>query len=133
MERFDKTLTVRDLSLAAALASYNVPPDPRNFEDHFDMEGRRFYAWHFLDRTSHTGELTVDLIAAWADPDAFNAKNPTHPWAYIMIAFKNRDHLRERCAQNAPKYLISRGKSKALVDPNSKRSTQETILAKIGI
>ncbi len=133
MDRFAKTLTVHDLSLAAALVSYNVPPDPRGFEDHFDMEGRRFFCWHFLDRTTHSNELTVDLIAAWKDPDAFNAKHPTHPWSYVMIAFKNREHLRQRCAKNAPKYILQRGGAWGVVDPASKRSTQETILAKIGI
>ena len=133
MERFAKTLTVRDLSLAAALVAYHVPPDPRGFEDHFDVEGRRFFAWHFLARTTHTGELTVDLIAAWAEPDAFNVKHPRHTWSYIMISFKNREHLRERCSKNAPKYIIQKGKSVAVVDPASPRSTQEIILAKIGI
>lgn len=133
MERFAKTLTVQDISLAAALVAYDVPPDPRGFEDHFDVDGRRFFNWHFLDRTTESGERTVDLIAAWADPDAFNAKHPRHPWSYMMIMLKNRAHLRERCSKNAPKYIIQRGKSKAVIDPASPRSTQETILAKIGI
>ena len=133
MERFSKALTVHDLSLAAALAAYHVPPDPRGFEDHFDMEGRRFFCWHFLDRTTHTGELTVDLIAAWANPEEFNSKHPAHAWAYIMIAFKNRDHLRERCAKNVPKFLINNGRSYALIDPKASREIQEAIMVKIGI
>ena len=133
MERFAKALTVHDLSLAAALAAYHVPPDPRGFEDHFDMEGRRFFCWHFMDRTTHSGELTMDLIAAWADPEAFNAKFPKHAWSYVMIAFKNRDHLRDRCSKNAPKFLINRGSSFALIDPGSPKDIQETIMLKIGI
>ena len=133
MDRFAKTLTVRDLSLAAALFSYNVPPDPRGFEDHFELDGRRYHCWHFMPATTTTGEKTADLIRAWENPDEWNAKFPNHTWSFIMIAFRNREHLRERCTKNAPKFLISRGSSMALIDPNSRRSTQETILTKIGI
>lgn len=133
MERFAKALTVHDLTLAAALAAYHVPPDPRGFEDHFDMEGRRFFCWHFMDRTTHSGELTVDLIEAWKDPESFNSKHPTHSWSYVMIAFMNRDHLRERCSKNAPKFLINRGSSFALIDPSAPKDIQETIMLKIGI
>jgi len=133
MERFAKSLTVRDLGLAAALAAYHVPPDPRGFEDHFDLDGRRYHCWHFMDRATHTNELTVDLIAAWQSPDEWNAKHPAHPWAYIMIAFRNKEHLRERCTRNAPKYLICRGQSFAIVDPAASRDAQEKILTKIGI
>ena len=133
MERFAKALTVRDVGLAAALATYGVPPDPRGFEDHFDMDGRRYHCWHFLDRAAHSGELTLALVAAGKNPEEFNAKNPTHPFSYIMIYAKNRAGLVERCTKNAPKYLISRGKSVALVDPSAPRDIQETILAKIGV
>ena len=133
MQSFAPSLTVNDINLAAALATYHVPPDPRGFEDHFDNEGRSYRCWHFLDRATHTGETTESLIAAWRNPDEFNAKNPTHPWAYIMIAFKNRAELYDRCSKNAPKFLISRGKSIAMIDPNAPRDVRETILAKIGI
>ena len=130
--RFSPALTVRDCGLAAALAAYHVPPDPRGFEDVFDVDGRRFYCWHFLDRTPG-GELTVDLIKAWGSPEEFNEKHPRHPWAYIMIYERNKQGLRERCAKNKPKFLIQRGESLALVDPRAPRATQEAILARIGI
>tara|TARA_R100000808_G_scaffold25077_1_gene61412 strand:+ start:6815 stop:7222 length:408 start_codon:yes stop_codon:yes gene_type:complete len=131
--KYAPSLTVSDVNLASALATYYVPPDPRGFEDHFEENGRRYYCWHFLDRTSHTGELTQELIAAWADPEAFNEKFPNHPFSFIMLYERNRQGLRERCTKNAPKLLVRKGPSLAVVDPKQSREDQEYILAKIGI
>ena len=133
MKRFEASLTVKDPKLAGALAAVGVPPDPRGFEDSFAHDGRRFSCWHFLGQTVDGLDQTRALVAAWMDPENWNRANPTHRFAYVMIAYKNTDILLNRARGKDPYFIIQQGPSVAVVNPAASRADQDVILQKIGI
>ena len=133
MEQYDRSLSIRDYNLAGGMASLGILPDPRGFEDTFAHEGRRFSCWHFLQQDAAGLYNARELIAGWDRPEEFNRKHPTHPWSYYMMGVRNAAGLRERCTKNAAKFILQRGPSVAIVDPESPRDIQETILGKLGI
>ena len=122
---------VRDPGLAALLGAMDFPEDPRGGFEHVagDAQGCRFS----FETRSRCGTYTLpEIQAAWEGGAEWIAANPDHPAAWMMAAFKWREHI-HRLMTREPAYYLRKGAAHVLIDPLAPQNIQDRLckLAKI--
>ena len=96
---------LRDINLAAALASYNEVEVHElagsKYKDH--QTGEEFTAFRFKDTP-----LLHELMAVWADPDIY-AKFPDHPMAYMKAMMHHRNRYLDAIKQAGTWHMVKKG------------------------
>lgn len=81
----------------------------------------------FLQATSLCGKFhTRELVLAWDDP-TWHERNPEHPFAYMMMAFRNKPRLRAYIREGTPTYATRRGDKIAFVSVDAPDAIQRLV------
>ena len=128
-----RVLATKDIKLAACLMACGVPLDTQEPVTFVSSDGGRSVRFNFMPAAIN-GQFTAQaLMRAWAMGDAFIKENPEHPISYLMACWRNYMGLRDYVKELKPLVMLQKGKSIAVVDPNSPQAIQDKILQKIGI
>ena len=122
--------STNDPNLAACIMAVGVPLCPGD-EISFVTGDAQLVEFNFLPR-SEEGITFEQCIDAWNRGAEFIQENPHHAMSYAMCTIGNRRHLDQYLRKAKPKVYIKKGKSIALIDPNSSQETQDHILGKLG-
>jgi hypothetical protein len=102
-------LTVQDIWLAAALASFDVPfyqPDPIR---RVRKDGREICLFNFESGgPGARGGTGAEIVKQWADK-TFIESNPEHPLAYILAFTHNRERLLDLVKQSPQVQIEQKG------------------------
>jgi hypothetical protein len=73
---------------------------------------------------------TFELIRAWDEPE-WHEKNPEHPFAYILVAFRNREKLNALINKGIPTVAVKKGSKIAFLPINASDPLQQKVFAKL--
>jgi hypothetical protein len=124
------SLETTNTMLAAALAAVGIPLRKTN--------SVRIVTGDFGDRTCFFFEEkspcglydTFELIRAWDDPD-WHEKHPEHPFAYILVAFRNREKLNAYINKGIPTVAVKKGSKIAFLPLNASDPLQQKVFAQL--
>jgi hypothetical protein len=124
---------VTDPNLAAYLLTMGIPPGPRFVSlVEGDADTVQF---HFLPQ-GPDGLTLKACVDAWnqeARTKDFVETHPDDPRSYAMTSIINYKRIWEYVEKTQPKLCVRRGKSIALISPNTSRESQDIVLSKMGL
>lgn len=117
--------------LAAALSAVGVPLRAGHHAIRMvtgDTGDRHCY---FFQEQSPCGLYkTMELIRAWDDPD-WHERNPEHPFAYILVAFRNRERLTDYIRKGVPTAAVKKGTKIAFLPLNASDQLQRKVFTEL--
>jgi len=90
--------------LAACLAAVGIALDKEQPIKRLEGDARRT-AFFFQSGSPCGNYNTRELMLAW-DDKTWHERNPDHPFAYLMVAMRNRARLRDYINKNVPTAMI---------------------------
>ena len=127
--RKEKVVICTDLTLVSALVTMGIPFAEKPFDKVITEKGVHYT--FFLNSVSNCGEYsTKELIQYWND-DNFVVENDEHPFAFIKLAFKNRDQLLDLVKQSKSTYVYERNGKTALIGEDLDEETKIQILKRL--
>jgi len=125
----DSYIQTNSLALASALLALGVPFCEQPFIKTRSVKGEQ-YTFFFQESSTCGTYKTLDLIAAWDNPD-FHTENPEHPFAYIRCAYKNKEGLLDKVNQGLDLVVIEKNGKMAVISKNASTELQEKIFSQL--
>lgn len=124
------TLETTNTMLAAALAAVGIPlRSPGGVRLITGDTGER-HCFFFQEKSPCGNYDTVELIRAWDDPD-WHLKNPEHPFAYLLVSFRNHQRLTDYIKRGRRIAAVRKGDKIAFLPIDANDALQKTVFTEL--
>jgi hypothetical protein len=124
------SLETTNTELAAALSAVGIPLRATNPVRVLTGDCGSRHCFFFMERSPCGLFNTMELIKAWSDPD-WHEKHPEHPFAYLLVGFRNREKLTNYIRKGTPTAAVKKGKKIAFLPLNASDVLQSKVFTEL--
>jgi hypothetical protein len=124
------SLETTNSKLAGALAAVGIPLRVDTPVKRLTGHGGDRFCF-FFQEISPCGQFkTKELILAWNDED-WHTRNPHHPFAYIKVAFQNKEALTDYVNKQVPTYCADKNGKLAFLPITASAELEKKVFQKL--
>lgn len=124
------SLETTNTMLAAALAAVGIPLRNHNGVQLLTGDFGERHCFFFEPKSPCGDYNTMELIKAWDDP-SWHEKHPEHPFAYLLVAFRNHQRLTDYIKRGRRTAAVRKGAKIAFLPIDASDSLQKTVFTEL--
>lgn len=124
-------LETTNTNLAAALCAVGIPLRKEAPVRLMTVTGKGESHCFFFQEKSPCGDyVTSDLIKAWDDKE-WHMRNPEHPFAYLKVAFENKERLTDYIKKGTRIATVQKGSKIGFLSLNASDADQKRFFTEL--